>query len=237
MFSISRSATMTTRTPKLPASLIGVAALLFVFTCGLGVRAQDLNKPSKIELGVQFSTLTLGPASPSGPTLDFAALPFNHSAPGIGGRFTLNLTKHLALESEGNFFPRQLSLGGHALQAQFGVKAGHRFKRIGIFAKARPGFVSFSKFATEEGTESVGLPPFQFTVARIAQRRRYFFSMDIGGVAEFYLSHRIFARVDGGDTIIRYGKGLFYDFDETTPQSPGQTKHNFQFTAGVGFRF
>ncbi len=227
---------MTTRTPKSHTSLIGVAAFVLVFWCGLQAPAQDLNKPSKLELGVQFSTLTLGPPSSSF-RLEIPALPFSHSEPGVGGRFTLNLTKHLALDSEVDFFPRQLSLGGHALQAQFGVKTGHRFKRIGIFAKARPGFVSFSKFATEEGTESVGLPPFQFTVARIVPRRRYFFSMDIGGVAEFYLSHRIFARVDGGDTIIRYGKGLFYDFDETTPRSPALTKHNFQFTAGVGFRF
>ena len=227
---------MTTRTPKSRTALIGVAAFVLVFWCGLQARAQDLNKPSKIELGVEFTTLTVGPPSSSF-HLDFAALPSSHSEPGIGGRFTLNLTKHLALESEGNFFPRRLSNGGHALQAQFGVKAGHRFKRIGIFAKARPGFVSFSNVATEEGTQTVGLPPLQFTVARIVPKRRYFFAMDIGGVAEFYLSRRIFARVDGGDTIIRYGKGLFYDLDENTPQSPALTKHNFQFTAGVGFRF
>ena len=228
---------MMAQTPKSRAGFVGVAALVLVFSCALRTRAQDLSKPSKIELGVQFSTLTLGPAPSSGITLDFAALPYSHSEPGVGGRFTLNLIKHLALESEVNFFPRQLSAGGHALQAQFGLKTGHRFKRIGIFAKARPGFVSFSKFATEEGTQTVGLPPLQFTVARIVPKRRYFFSMDIGGVAEFYLSRRIFARVDGGDTIIRYGKGLFYDLDENTHQSPGQTKHNFQFSAGVGFRF
>jgi hypothetical protein len=227
---------MTTRFPKSRTTLIGIAALVLVFWCGSQARAQDLNEPSKIELGVQFSTLTVGPPSSSF-HLDFAALASSHSEPGIGGRFTLNLTKHLALDSEGNFFPRRLSNGGHALQAQFGVKAGHRFKRIGIFAKARPGFVSFSKVATEEGTQTVGLPPLQFTVARIVPKRRYFCAMDIGGVAEFYVSRRIFARVDGGDTIIRYGKGLSYDFDENTPQSPAQTKHNFQFTAGVGFRF
>ena len=227
---------MTARTPKSRPALVGVAAFVLVFWCGLQARAQDLNNPSKIELGVDFSTLTVGPPSSSF-RLDFAALPSSHSEPGIGGRLTLNLTKHLALESEGNFFPRRLSSGGHALQAQFGGKAGHRFRRIGIFAKARPGFVSFSKVATEEGTQTVGLPPLQFTVARIVSKRRYFFAMDIGGVAEFYLSRRFFARVDGGDTIIRYGKGLFYDLDENTPQSPAQTKHNFQFTAGVGFRF
>ena len=230
------STTMKTRTPRSPSALVGIASLVLLCWGGLRVCAQDLNKPSKIELGVEFTTLTVGPPSSSF-RLEFAALPSSHSEPGIGGRFTLNLTKYLALESEGNFFPRRLSNEGHVLQAQFGVKAGHRFKRIGIFAKARPGFVSFGNVATEEGTQTVGLPPLQFTVARIVPKRRLFFAMDIGGVAEFYLSRRIFVRVDGGDTIIRYGKGLFYDLDENTPQSPAVTKHNFQFTAGVGFRF
>jgi hypothetical protein len=211
-----------------------VTALVLVICCG-HTRAQDVSKPTKIELGVQFTTLTLGPSVSSGITVDFAALRSSHFEPGIGGRVTLNVSKHLALESEGNFFPGRRA--PHALQLQAGVKAGRRFKRIGIFAKARPGLVSFSNLVTEEGTETVGLPPLQFTVPHFVTRRRSFFSMDVGGVAEFYLSRRVLARVDGGDTIIRYGKGLFYDLDENTPQSPGQTKHNFQLSVGVGFRF
>lgn len=225
------------QTLRSATSLIAVGVFVIAFSCGLPAQAQDLSKPSKVELGVQFSTLTLGPTVPSGVHIEFAALPFNRSEPGIGGRLVWNITKHLALESEGNVFPRGLPNGGHALQGQVGVKVGQRFKRLGIFAKARPGFVSISKVATEEGTETVGLPPLQFTVARIVPKRRYFFAMDIGGVAELYLSRRIFARVDAGDTIIRYSKGLFYDLDENTPQSPAQTKHNLQFSAGVGFRF
>lgn len=227
---------MMPHTPKVRTGFI-TAALALMFSCGWQVRAQGLNKPSKIEIGVQFTTLTLGPAFPSGVHVDFAALPLSQWEPGIGGRLVLNLTKILALESEGNFFPRQLPNGGHAIQGQFGVKAGQRFKRFGIFAKARPGLVSISNVATEEGTATVGLPPLQFTVANIVPRRRYFFSMDIGGVAEVYLTRRVFARVDVGDTIIRYGKGMFYDLDENTPQSPAQTKHNLQFSAGVVFRF
>lgn len=218
-------------------ALFSIVALVLVLSDCPEPRAQDLSKPSRIELGVQFTTLTLGPNRSSGIAPEFSALKISPSEPGFGGRLTLNLKKNLALESEVNFFPRQLGEGQHALQAQFGVKAGHRFKRFGIFAKARPGFVSFSNLATEEGTQTVGLPPLQFTVARIVSKRRYFFAMDVGGVAEFYLSRRILARVDAGDTIIRYGKGLLYDLDENTPQSPGQTKHNFQFTAGIGFRF
>ncbi len=217
--------------------LLSIVVPVLMLSTSPEARTQDLSNPSRIELGAQFTTLTLGPSRSSRIAPEFAALKASHSEPGFGGRLTLNLKKNRALESEVNFFPRQLGQGQHALQAQFGLKTGHRFKRFGIFAKARPGFVSFSNFPTEEGTQTVGLPPLQFTVARIVPRRRYFFSMDVGGVAEFYLSRRILARVDAGDTIIRYGKGLFYDLDENTPQSPGQTKHNFQFTAGIGFRF
>ena len=44
-------------------------------------------------------------------------------------------------------------------------------------------------------------------------------------------------QVDFGDTIIGYGRGLFYDSDENTPEVLGQVRHAFQFSAGVGFRF
>jgi hypothetical protein len=186
---------MMPHTPKVRTGFIA-AALALMCSCGWQVRAQDLSKPSKIELGVQFSTLTLGLAPPAGIQTEFVALPSNQTGPGIGGRFTRNLTNHLALEGEGNLFPRRLPSQGLAFQAQFGVKAGHRFKRIGVFAKARPGFVSFGNVATEEGTETIGTPPLQFTVAHIVPRRRNFFSMDIGSVAEVYLSRWILLRVD-----------------------------------------
>jgi len=217
------------------ALVVGIATL-FIVNIHV-VSAQDASKPSTFEVGFQFSTMTIGPSASSAHVNDFAALPTSHFEPAVGGRFAYNVNKYFALESEANFFPRRLAVGGHAFQAQFGGKVGHRFKRMGIFAKARPGFVSFSEFATETGTQTVGLPPLQFTVARIVSQRRYFFSMDLGGVGEFYVSRRILVRVDGGDTIIRYGKGLFYDLDEATPQLPGQTKHNLQLSAGVAFRF
>ena len=222
-----------TRTTLLHPSLVVV--LLFVFSCG--VEAQDLNQASRVEVGAQFSTLPLGARHTAHfRIVDFVALPFSQSESGIGGRVTWNLAQSVALENEANFFPRGQSAGGHALQLQSGVKAGHRFKRIGVFAKARPGFVSFSKFATEDGIDTIGNPPLQFNVPHIESRRRYFFSMDVGAVFELYLSRKLLVRVDGGDTIIRYGKGLFFDLDENTPQLPSQTNHVFQFSAGVGFR-
>jgi hypothetical protein len=70
--------------------------------------------------------------------------------------------------------------------------------------------------------------------------------VDVGGVLEFYPSRRIVVRFDGGDTIIRYNQRTFdflvFPMGSTTPvltpiTQPAYTTHNFQFTAGVGFRF
>ena len=68
---------------------------------------------------------------------------------------------------------------------------------------------------------------------------------DLGGVLEFYPSKRIVTRFDAGDTLIHYGRrqSNFLIFDATggpllIPFTvPAQTRHNFQFAAGVGWRF
>jgi hypothetical protein len=188
-------------------------------------------------VGTQFSTLPVGPTRPRDAIApEFTALGVSR-AYGVGGRFSWNLTKHLTFESEVNFFPPNEPVRASMVQALFGVKAGKRFKKFGLFARARPGVASFNDITTENGIDTVGQPPLQFNVPHFDIKRRNFFSMDVGGVVEIYHSRRIFTRIDLGDTIIRYGPGLFFDMDENTRQSPGQTRHVFQFSAGVGFRF
>lgn len=200
------------------------------------VQAQDSDRFSKIEVGAQFSSLAVGPTLPRNAIApEFTALSSSRE-PGVGGRFSLNVTSHLAFDSEVNFFPRNEPLGGSLVQALFGVKGGKRFKKFGLFAKARPGVASFNDITTEDGIDTVGQPPLQFNVPHFDVRRRNFFSMDVGGVVELYHSRRIFTRIDFGDTIIRYGRGLFFDFDENTARSPGQTRHVIQFSAGISFR-
>jgi hypothetical protein len=169
--------------------------------------------------------------------------------PGFGGRFTFNLTEYLAAEAEGNFFPGDCVTCisenvGKLTQGFFGMKAGKRFKRFGIFAKGRPGFASFSqgKFDLVLLPTPTGMYP-QFLVNRSRQTN---FAFDLGGVIELYHSKRIFTRFDGGDTMIRYGSRVntFFSFDPETGIStpfrfttPAHTRHNFQFSASVGFRF
>jgi len=213
--------------------LVGSAILLSL--CVLETRAQSDDVP-KYEVGVQFTSLTE-------PSFDNG-----HTEPGFGGRFTFNLNRSVALEGVGNFFPHKCfscgSFGdnnGNITQGLFGVKAGKRFEKWGIFAKGRPGVVSFSQGDAKDINTGAGGPfPFEFTHTRLTN-----FAVDLGGVLEFYPSKRIVTRFDAGDTMIRYGQRQtnFIGLDSVGNLTlvpftlRAETRHNFQFSAGVGFRF
>ena len=212
--------------------LIFMMALSFL--CALNAGAQETNPPSKIEVGVQFTTLPINPPKAQGLG---ALTSIRTDEPGFGGRFTFNLNKNFALEAEGNFFPHETSFavaaGGRMLQGQFGVKAGKRFGRFGFFAKARPGFISSSKVLTQVGTNTFDIEGRQLTLPVVEQKRQTYFSMDLGGVFEFYPSRRVFTRIDAGDTLIHYREGPVFPFG---PLWEARTSHNLQLIAGVGFR-
>jgi hypothetical protein len=125
------------------------------------------------------------------------------------------------------------------MQGLFGVKAGKRFQKWGIFGKARPGVVSFS-----EGDSKFFLG--SSDAFGILQGRQTHFAVDLGGVVEFYPSKRIVTRFEAGDTLIHYRRRQtsFLTFDPTTGATVlfpfttrSETRHNFQFAAGVGWRF
>jgi hypothetical protein len=205
-----------------------LCVLTLLVTC-IGIRAQQI-EPSKLEIGAQFSSLTL-------------AAPAVKREVGIGGRVTYNLTDNLAIEAEGNYFPsgstRGFTPGGNILQGQFGLKAGKRWERFGIFAKARPGFVSFDSTFAPRPAGTTTINGMQFPVYDLDRIiRTTHFSMDLGGVVEVYPSRRVIVRFDAGDTMIRYGAHDTLDFSHTPEffHAPAQTTHNFQFSAGVSFR-
>jgi hypothetical protein len=167
---------------------------------------------------------------------------------GFGGRLTFNLNDNVALEGEGNFFPHHCRTCsaenfGTLTQALGGVKAGKRFSRFGLFAKARPGLASFS-----EGEFHITAIPVAgtFPFLDITRNRQTHFAFDLGGVLELYHSPRVFTRFDAGDTMIRYGQHTFdgFSFNQATGAVTvipitrrADTRHNFQFSASVGFRF
>ena len=178
-------------------------------------------------------------------TLEREAFSQRRTEPGFGGRFTYNLNKTFAVEAAGYFFPKecfQCRNAGNITEGLAGVKVGKRFEKWGVFAKARPGVVSFS-----QGTFDVRPPitfpliPVQFELSRLTT-----FAMDVGGVVEFYHSKRIVTRFDFGDTIVHFKRRnmdtVTFDpvtniFTPVTIPVPARTSHNFQFITSVGFRF
>ena len=174
----------------------------------------------KAEIGVQFSSLNIERVS--GRVTD----------PGFGGRFTYNPTKTIGLEAEINFFPKEYNGssnqdGGRITQGLFGVKVGKRLQKVGIFGKARPGFVSFGRAILNRDSRATTL---QFG-------RLTHLAFDLGGVLEVYPSRRAVVRFDLGDTVVRYGTQNFVDALGRPSVNQAFTRHNLQFSAGVGFRF
>ncbi len=198
-----------------------IASLLWMTIIIASANAQS--DESKFEVGVQFAALRQG-----------NSYWFNEgSGLGGGGRLTFNLTKNIALEGEMNYFPGEGYYNVRRLQGQFGVKSGVRFNQFGIFGKIRPGFMN-TKYDYEVVCVTFPCPPLNVD--------RTGFSLDIGGVVEFYPARRLTVRFDVGDTIfarsdVFYGILASEKFDQSLFLPPKRTTHNLQINAGIGFRF
>ena len=211
-------------------TLCVVAVICFIQSQALG-QSQEL---PKFEVAAEFTTL------------EREAFSQRRTEPGLGGRFTYNLNEMFSLEAAGYFFPKkcnQCRNGGNVAEGLAGVKVTKRFEKWGIFAKARPGAISFSRGALDVFAPPGASPfdPIQFEFKRVTA-----FAMDVGGGVEFYPSKRIVTRFEAGDTIIHFRSRNMNTviFDPATNtlrpgtlRIPGRTSHNFQFMTSVGFRF
>lgn len=184
-------------------------AILFVsiFTAQ-SVQAQSV--ASSVEVGGQLSIIDLRE-------------PIREKPPGVGGRFTYNVNENVAVDTEVNYFSTS-EVDLNRTQGLFGIKAGKRFESpaIGLFAKARPGFMRFhgERFpgVTVDGTTK--------------------FALDLGGALEIYPSKRTIVRIDVGDTIIFYnGETIRRLSLPGGPQLQLGTDHNLQTSIGFSFRF
>ncbi|HKV37391.1 MAG TPA: outer membrane beta-barrel protein [Pyrinomonadaceae bacterium] len=223
------------------ARTLSLVTLAIVLVCATS-QAQDREVP-KFEAGVQFTLLNVNQPTPVVNCCVIVPSEYSNSywKSGIGGRLTYNFNEFLAAEATVNYFPDsrtdpvffRAQPEGKIYQGQFGVKAGKRSDWIGIFAKARPGFVGF----TEVNQLVNSTPPVTFTSFRT--ERETYFSMDVGGVVEFYPSRNTVIRIDAGDTIIRYGTFRTFGFIFSQPvlERAPETRHNFQLVTGFGFRF
>ena len=247
-------------TPPFPLQLVSPAKYNhnFQFSAGIGFRLGDFPsgendvktssdrraRAPRYELGAQFTLINLVPLPNVRPCPDCLSRTANLVHPGFGGRFTFNLTDDIALEAEGNFFTRNVedlpNPSGHMFQGQFGAKIGKRFEKWGAFGKVRPGFVGFTRvnqLLRERSVNSfIGIP---VLIGEFGVGKSLYPSIDLGGVAEFYLSRRWMLRFDVGDTIIRYSVLPVPTLSARFPifKRPPETHHNLQITSGVGFRF
>lgn len=156
---------------------------------------------------------------------------FGETVNGLGGRFGYNFNQHLALDTEFSFFP-ETHLGnsqfGQKTQAFAGVRAGARSKRVGLFAKLRPGVMFIGEVTSGFNCSSNGL-------GRTCRPSHNNLALDAGGVLELYPSSRAIVRLDAGDTIVRIRSTTRGLLGSSTAVS--DTTHNFQFSVGFGYRF
>lgn len=220
-----------------------VFVAVFIFSLA-EVRAQSDEK--RFEIGAQISVLQV----PTRTITNFALATSSEDQAteyGFGGRIGYNLSRNFAIEAEGNFFPRDRDVqGGRKIQGLFGVKAGKKFDKVGVFAKARPGFIRFEK-GDYRPAPVVCILIFPPPLACFQPVAKTNFAFDVGGVIELYPSARTIIRFDGGDTIIRFGRRNVAAANPAFPPPSGlnlvalpvaaETKHNFQGSVGVGFRF
>jgi len=226
--------------------------VLFLAFAVVVVHAQSDDK--KFEVGGQFSVLRVPTPIIRVTTLPciVAPCPFTSVATqnrdtnyGFGGRFGYRLSKYFTLEAEGNFFPHDGVLdAGRKIQGFFGVKAGKRFEKMGVFAKARPGFVRYSR-----GDYRAPVGPcvaiFPQPIGCYQALGRASFAIDLGGVFEYYPTTRTIIRFDAGDTMVRLPNRNVAAFqtNTTTPftlvviPAAAETRHHFQGGVGFGFRF
>jgi len=150
---------------------------------------------------------------------------------GFGGRLVYHAIRFIDLESELNFLPGNAATSGHHVQGLFGLKAGPRWQHFGVFAKARPGFMHFRRDPFGVAKPGSGL----FSPARAASTER---SVDLGGVAEYYLKRGLILRFDLGRTIIYYDRRVVHTSDFVPDfEAGGVTTRNWQAAFGVSFRF
>jgi hypothetical protein len=225
--------------------MVKKAVWLLILIClyASGFRpTQAQSNEKKFEVGGQFSVLRVPTRTISSST--FVITEGRGTDYGFGGRFGYNFSKYFTLEAEGNFLPRDRELnGGQKVQGLFGAKVGDRYKKFGFFGKVRPGFVRFEKGDYRfVGGVAVFPPP----LANFKPVARTNFAIDLGGVVELYPSKRTIIRFDAGDTIVRLPARNAAAFQVNSPgpafnvvvlPAAAQTKHNFQGSAGVGFRF
>ena len=244
--------------------MMAMTSLLFISSREIEAQSPDAYG-HRFEVGGQFSVLNNSVVSDASftsvqciTTPCPSILSFSKSRktqPGFGGRFDYNLTDSLALEAELNLFPKADSFSqpdafndGNLIEGLFGLKAGKRFEKVGVFGKARPGFLYATKGDLQPIPGILCAAVFPPPVGCFETTSKNSFAFDFGGVVELYPTKRTIIRFDVGDTIVRLDMRNATAVLNPLPGSlqasrlvvigvPAETTHTLQVSAGVGFRF
>jgi hypothetical protein len=173
------------------------------------------DQPPRFELGIAMSEIHLS----------------DNNNFGFGARAVFNLNSFFSLEGEGNFFlnnaPPKFFSGGRSIEGLFGPKIGLRTDSVGIFAKVRPGVISFSNTIQGITINPTFPSPISIQTGRLTKP-----ALDLGTVVEFYPARHWAWRADISDTMIFYRSSSFLGI-----RIPGSTRSNFQFNTGLQYRF
>ena len=190
--------------------------------------ADDRSRLSRLTLGAQASSLSL----------KFTNQIEGHATTeaGFGPFASYRIWRFVEADASMNFFPREAQPeafgdGGRILQGLFGIRAGFRNKHVGFFAKARPGFQSYSQTLT-----SITVSP-DFSSVALTSARATDFALDLGGVVEIYPAKHFVIRLDAGDTSFYPGPRNFISNGISFPSSAQPRKDTLQFGAGFGWHF
>ena len=159
---------------------------------------------------------------------------------GFGGTFTYNFSAVFSAEGEINYFPKdfvnaadpRVRLPAPRVQGLFGLKAGIRREKFGLFAKVRPGFTRFTAVSDCPNNDP----------ASCGDARKSGFAIDFGGVAEAYPTRHTLLRFDIGDTYAQFPDTTVFFPPEPGSiggffSRPGFHSHSLQINVGAGFRF
>src|SRR5262245_17241406 len=181
--------------------VVGLVAINLLLVCASTARAQE--KGPKYEVGIHYAALYVTEKS--------------DKDSGVGLRFTYNLNDYVGLEAETTQFEQTREGGGNnETQGLFGVRAGKRNKRYGVFGKVRPGLTRFYLLGITPGPNAF-------------EQGHTRFALDVGGVFEYYFNRHAALRVDAGDTMVRFKPGdFFYQRLDEPMFVQRKLSHNFQ---------
>jgi hypothetical protein len=149
---------------------------------------------------------------------------------GLGGRMVWHIRSFVAIEGELAVHP-SAGVQGYRVQGFAGAKAGFRYRQLGVFGKARPGFIYFSRdpFGVERQGGSIFEPAWADSLEP---------AIDVGGVLEYYAPNGVIIRFDLADTIVHYEpRSVFQSQHLPRREVGGFTTRNRQWSVGVSKRF